>query len=326
VVPHGNGRRVFIGSQDNGTLCADDVEGQHWQDEGGAPTGGDAFIFQVAPSNPNRAYAWANDPGHFVWTNNASRAASCSAVKWTEATPRNEPAKSQLMGADYWTRHNMAVHPRDPDRVYFALSNGIGVAANAVESHPLVVHRDLPDRIRATVVHVDAEGAVYAGTEGHGVFKSTDDGANWTPWGLNDGGPAQVTAIASSAAARAPALWAATTDGLFKRDAKGGGWNRVAGAAGRVVSDVVVDPSCPSRVYVGYGFAANRGQQPGGVEFSADNGATWKSIATDAVLDRVPITFIQVDSKQPRVVYVSTYGRGFWVLDWGASLPPCRGQ
>jgi hypothetical protein len=324
VVPHGTGRRVFIGAQDNASLCADDVSGANWLDDGGAPAGGDGFIFQVAPSNPNRAYAWANDPGHFVRTDNAASAASCKAVIWTTVAPRNDPPKSQMMGADYWTHHNMAVHPRDPGRVYFALTYGIGVAVNAGEASPRVVHRDLSHGVRATVVHVDASGAVYVGTKDHGVFRSTDDGVTWAPWGLNDDGPAFVTAIAGGGG-RSATYWAATTDGLFRREARGGAWTRVTGAAGRVVSDVVVDPSCASRVYAGYGFAATQGQQPGGIEVSWDTGATWKSITAGEILDRVPITSIQVDPKQPQKVYVATYGRGFWGLDWGTKLPPCRG-
>ena len=117
VVPHGSARRVFAGAQDNASLCADDVLGRTWGADGSAPTGGDAYVFQVAPSNPNRAYAWANDPTEFVRTDNAASAASCAAVKWTTLTPRNDPPKSQLGSANYWSRHNMAVHPKNPDRV-----------------------------------------------------------------------------------------------------------------------------------------------------------------------------------------------------------------
>jgi photosystem II stability/assembly factor-like uncharacterized protein len=282
-------------------------------------------VFQVAPSDPNRAYAWANEPLQFARTSNAGSAASCDAVAWTRIQPRNVPPGKQLIGSNYWSRHDMAVHPTDPNRLYFALASGLGVAANAGGADVEVVHRDLPSRYRASVVHVDAQGAVYLGTMDHGVFRSTDDGQTWTPWGLNENSPAIVTAI-TGGVGRTPTLWMATTDGVYKRAPTDADWTRVIDAPGYTASDVEVDPACPSRVYVAYGFAATRGQHRGGIQVTSDGGATWTSITTGQIIHNVPVTAVQVDPQQPRRVYAATYGRGFWVFDWGSALPACSAR
>src|ERR1019366_5683653 len=90
-----NGRRVFVGAQDNGSLCSDTPGA--WTVTGSPPLGGDAFALQVAPSNPNRMYGWANaGDGSFVRTSNAASAASCAKVTWATIVPTPNPPDKSL--------------------------------------------------------------------------------------------------------------------------------------------------------------------------------------------------------------------------------------
>jgi hypothetical protein len=318
-------RRVFAGSQDNASLCSDSLGLSGWTSNGAPPGGGsgDIFAFAAAPSDPNRAYSWSGETTSFALTKNAASAADCAAVAWSEVTPSENPSGAQLVPPTYWSRHALAVHPANEDRVYFASLRDVGETTNASAATPLVTHHSLPNNLQPTVVYVDASGVIYLGTAGQGAYKSTDDGTTWSMWGPGTpSAPALVTAITSSGGS-APTFWLATTSGLYKGSASGASWSLSTGGGGYTVSDVTVDPSCPTRVYAAFGFAGILGQHRGGIEFSSNNGSSWNSITSGQVIHQGPVTMVQVDPSQPTTVYAATYGRGFWVYDWGAQLPPC---
>ena len=291
-----------------------------------APPGGgagDIFAFASAPSDANRAYSWSGETITFARTTNAGSAANCAAVAWSNVTPTESPSSAQLVPPTYWSYHAIAVHPTNPDRLYFAFLLDEGEATNASAPTPLVTHHSLPNNLRPTVIYIDANGAIYLGTAGQGAYKSVDDGVSWSPWGPGTTpAPALVTAITSSGGA-SPTFWIASTDGLYKGSASGGPWTLSTGGGGYTVSDVTVDPSCPTRVYAALGFAGILAEHRGGIRFSSNNGSSWTSITSGEVLHQGPVAMVQVDRSQPNAVYAATYGRGFWVYDWGAQLPAC---
>jgi hypothetical protein len=318
-------RRVFAGSQDNASLCSDSLGLSGWTSSGSPPGGGagDIFAFASAPSESNRAYSWSGETVSFARTMNAASASNCAAVAWSTITPSQKPSGAQLVPPTYWSRHALAVHPTNADRLYFAFLLDVGETTNASAATPLVTHHSLPNNLRPTVVYVDASGAIYLGTAGQGAYKSSDDGMTWSQWGPGiTPAPALVTAITSSGG---PSLtfWIATTSGLYKGSASGGPWSLSTGGGGYTVSDVTVDPSCPTRVYAAFGFAGILGEHRGGIQFSSNNGSSWSSITSGEVIHQGPVTMVQVDPSQPTTVYAATYGRGFWVYNWGSQLPAC---
>jgi photosystem II stability/assembly factor-like uncharacterized protein len=275
---------------------------------------GDYASLVFAPSDPNRAYA-RTCSNSVARTDNAVSAASCSGVAWTEVTPTaglNPPA--------LWTRAMTAVHPTNPDRVYFARARDVAVSIDA--GNTLTPSAFFPgDGAQPVSVYVDAAGTIYAGTLEHGAFTSTDDGASWTPWALNSPAPRAVMNIAYSSAAGGT-FFLATTDGLY-RLLPGGTWTQLSpGGAGYTVSDVEVDPGCPTRVYAALGFVGSLGVHRGGVLVSTDNGTTWSSITSGLTLHQAPIPDIQVDPSDSRYLYAAVYGQGAWVYDQG-STPSC---
>ncbi|MBI4702136.1 MAG: hypothetical protein HY744_13470 [Deltaproteobacteria bacterium] len=59
------------------------------------------------------------------------------------------------------------------------------------------------------------------------------------------------------------------------------------------------------------------------MRFSADNGATWRSISAGLAVHHAPVMDIVVDPVDPKRVYVATFGAGVWLYDWGNKLPAC---
>jgi hypothetical protein len=335
-------RRVFLGSQDNGSLCSDTlgVGAGAWTPDG-APAGGgsaDHFALQFAPSSPGIAYARSQSGDGYDITFVARGAPTCGLVSWETRTPVHEPTTfSSLDPPEYWSRHALAVHPLDHNRVYFALSDRIGVSHNGTAVGPTVVHQYVPapppGNAHPTALYVDTAGVIYVGTRAQGAFKciETAPGLNCVPWGLNGPSPVApelVTAITSNGATPR-VFWMATTSGLFKGTEGPGAlvsWVYSTGGGGYTVSDVEVDPRCPSRVYAALGFAFVYGQHRGGIRFSANSGSSWSSLTAGTALHQGPVTDVEVDPEDSSILYAASYGRGLWLYDWGTSLPRCDGR
>lgn len=303
-------RRAFIGSQDNGIVCTDDAGASGFSISGtfGA---GDLFSVQYAPSNPNRAYALSNEGVYR--TDDARVGCSYPYTHWVAA--------GAALSITQYARGVLTVDPVDQTRLYAALTSGVGRSTDGGVTFPL---RVLPGNVQPTAVYADAANVVYAGTLDHGIYRSSDGGDTWSAWGLNTGSPKVVMAFASSGGST-PTVWAATTSGLYRRLFAGSWTGPFVGGGGYVVSDVAVDPACPTRVYAALGFAPSRQYHRGGVQVTTDNGATWDAIAVGTGLHQGPVADIEVDALNPRYLYAASYGSGLWTYDWGATgVPTCQ--
>ena len=212
-----------------------------------------------------------------------------------------------------------AVHPSAPETVYFARLLDVAASTdggNTWTNHPL------PGGAMPVSIFVDAAGAVYSGTIDHGAYVSTDGGGTWNPFGLNTGSPRAVLNIAHSTAGGAGGtFFLATTSGLYRK-LPAGGWTLQSIDPSYVVSDVEVDPACPTRVYSAFGYAADMGQHRGGIAVSKDNGNSFSSITSGLAIHQSPIADIQVDPVDSRYLHAGIFGRGAWTYDLGAT-PSC---
>src|SRR5205823_10545278 len=134
-----------------------------------------------------------------------------------------------------------------------------------------------------------------------------------TPWGLNGGAsgtsPRAITAIAESNAPPGPrTFWMATSQGLYRKLPGAGAWIQVALTPDYAYSDVVVDPSCHTRIYAAIGYVDPISRTRGGIDVSNDNGSHWDSLTSGAMLHNVPITQVAIAPGSAGRVLASSYG------------------
>jgi len=119
------------------------------------------------------------------------------------------------------------------------------------------------------VSFLQQDGALFAGGEAHGLWKSTDGGATWqmsadglSNWTIYDIWPESQDQY------QGPAMYVATASGVFRSDDHGSTWNS-AGLGGQQITCVAFDPSDPDHAWAGLGS--------GGMRYTTDGGGTWLS-------------------------------------------------
>lgn len=153
------------------------------------------------------------------------------------------------------------------DRIFVATSGGGLYVLDDVDEPYVLSNRGLRSSNIGALFHRPADGWLWAGTWGAGVFRSTDNGRTWmsdnenlTTYHVNClvGDPRE-----------AERLYCGTTAGLFSR-AGGAGWRALPGLEGRDVRSVFIRPEV-GEVWVGLGRTGKDR-----VLLSEDHGATWK--------------------------------------------------
>src|SRR6185369_13931541 len=136
-----------------------------------------------------------------------------------------------------------------------------------------------PETGKVTVVRFDplAPNVVWAGTVGHGIFRSTDGGATWSPMnnGLYAGAIGAIVIDPNNPAHMWTGhynVWRSTDGGNHWIDSEEG----LLPGASRITS-MVVDPSHPSNLFVGTTRDASPvGMNPSaGVQKSTNGGENW---------------------------------------------------
>jgi hypothetical protein len=332
TIAQGHGtNRILVGAQDIGSACSDDLG---------------LFRFALRRTEEAAAIAWPRAGGGntvYVYSTkgtlersiNASSARNCSGVTFTYVS-----APDRFRGGQAFTGpHTLAVHPSDAQNVFLITGGQVVYSRTGGtdwQRSPLPLTTASGATVGLTAIMVDERGVVYVGTQDHGVYTCSDtalycDGSPgalaWTPFALNPGGtiapPAVITAITQSNPPPAPrTFWISTSQGVYRRRAGDTDWVAVNTTRPYPVSDVVVDPTCRTRVYTAFGYLANKARTPGGIDVSSDNGATWRSLTAGHALHNSPVTQVLVDAAEPRRVFASTFGRGAWLWVW-PSLPSC---
>jgi photosystem II stability/assembly factor-like uncharacterized protein len=147
--------------------------------------------------------------------------------------------------------------------------------------------------IRALAINPTTPATLYAGTNGAGVFKSTDSGGSWAAAGLTN---QAVRALAINPAS--PATLYAAAGGVFKSTDSGSTWIAV-GPTNVDVSALAINSSTPSTLYAG---------TSAGVFKSTDAGGTWAAANTGLTYQNVYALAINLST--PSTLYAGTDGGG----------------
>jgi photosystem II stability/assembly factor-like uncharacterized protein len=160
----------------------------------------------------------------------------------------------------------------------------------------------------------------YIGVNNGGVWKSTDAGRTWTP--IFDGQPTgsigalavapsnpDVIYVGSGEGLRRPDL--STGDGIYRSTDGGNTWIHLGLRDGQQITNILVDPHDPNRVFVavlGHPYGPNPER---GLFRSTDGGENWQKILYQD--ENTGATDLAIDPTNPQIVYA--------VL-WSSRRPP----
>ena len=160
----------------------------------------------------------------------------------------------------------------------------------------------------------------YIGVNNGGVWKTTDAGRTWVP--IFDGQPTgsigalavapsnpDIIYVGSGEGLRRPDL--STGDGIYKSTDAGTSWKRLGLRDGQQITNILIDPQDPNRVFVavlGHPYGPNSER---GVFRSTDGGATWQKILYKD--DDTGATDLAFDPKNPQTLYADM---------WSSRRPP----
>src|SRR5580704_14592878 len=160
----------------------------------------------------------------------------------------------------------------------------------------------------------------YIGVNNGGVWKTTDAGRTWFP--IFDGQPTgsigalavapsnpDIIYVGSGEGLRRPDL--STGDGIYKSTDAGSTWKHLGVSDGQQITNVIIDPQDPNRVFVavlGHPYGPNSER---GVFHSTDGGDSWQKILYQD--DDTGATDLAFDPKNPQTLYADM---------WSSRRPP----
>ena len=160
----------------------------------------------------------------------------------------------------------------------------------------------------------------YIGVNNGGVWKTTDAGRTWVPI-FDDEPTGSIGALAvapsnpdiiyvgSGEGLRRPDL--STGDGIYKSTDAGNSWKHLGLRDGQQITNVIIDPQDPNRVFVavlGHPYGPNSER---GVFRSTDGGDSWQKILYQD--DDTGATDLAFDPKNPQTLYADM---------WSSRRPP----
>lgn len=180
-------------------------------------------------------------------------------------------------------------------------------------------------RVGVLAIHPADGDAVYAGTTGGGVWRTTNGGSSWSAL-MNNELSLAIGGL-GIAASNPSVLYAATGEwtagigfpvdpvtrgvGVYRTSNGGGDWDLCAPIPSDVCSSVAVDPTNPARVFVGGGLALHR---------TRDGGRTWDIPVgrTNGVFDS-EISDVVIDPNDVDRIYIGVHRTGVFLSTDGGN-------
>ncbi|HEY9281903.1 MAG TPA: hypothetical protein VIP46_00465 [Pyrinomonadaceae bacterium] len=171
-------------------------------------------------------------------------------------------------------------------------------------------------RIGDIAVHPTDPSHYYVAVASGGVWKTTNNGATWTPVFDREGSYSIGTVVLDP---KNPlTVWVGTGennsqrsvsygDGVYRSDDGGKTWRNLGLKASEHISKIVIDPRDSNTVYVAaqgplWGPGGDRGLYK-----TTDNGKTWKRILE--ISENTGVTDVVQDPNNPDTLYASAYQR-----------------
>jgi hypothetical protein len=219
---------------------------------------------------------------------------------------------------------SVAAHPTDPSIMFIgAVGGGIWRTGNATAANPAWVQQlALNESLSIGAIEYDPTDAAHqtllAGSGSFssfgvpsalvGVFRTTNDGANWTRL---DGGGTIANQNITGVAPRGATLVISTTNGVFRSTNTGAIWTQISGVAGTGLPagasfDLAGDPTTSTRLYTNAGS--------NGIYRSNDTGGNWTKVSNatvDAALASVGNVKMSVGMSNNLYVAIVRFGQLF---------------
>ncbi|HMD13449.1 MAG TPA: hypothetical protein VKI62_02375, partial [Bacteroidota bacterium] len=150
------------------------------------------------------------------------------------------------------------------------------------------------------VVAVDGSNYVYAGTNGKGLFRSTDNG---TTWSRIDSTQSSIFSYVYALGVHGSTIWAGTYDGVVWRSTNSGtSWTSYTLDA--TFGSIITSFTFIDSVNVLVGSAVS------GVFVSSKNATTWTKVVPDTSNNGSPVNVFSMISDTHGTLYLGTYGDG----------------
>ncbi len=300
VLYAGTGRGVYYGS----------MATQSWQAQNQGLVNTNVRLLVGSPQSPDQLYAstgmdvYKTEDGGQNWF----------AVNWELVRPNilalvADPLSPDTLYAGTWYSEVYCSH--DSGHSWHMLNGGL---ARDAPIGALAVWR--PEATK------DAESpkVLYAGTNGAGVFASSDGGIEWTV--LNEGLDDLHVQVLTLAHTDEGTLYAGTNTGIYRLDLLGEvlhsnqPWQRASeGLPPDEVCSIVLDERSPDVIYA----ATVTGL--GGIYRSADGGSSWATIGQGTLPTNVKVRTLALQSPDGKqsILYAGTDGGVFRSTDGGAT-------
>ena len=304
---------VYIGTQDNAALFGPHTH----RPQDGLPDawkhvyidrwgGGDSYFTYRDPSDPNTVY-YEHQYG-FLRRKNMSTGKTVSIMP---KLPGNKPMKNAWMTPFFPSHFDGKTIYYASDHVFKSTNRGDGwqVISPNLAAGPNTVNL----RYKAITTMTEStlkQGLLFAGTDNGNLFKTMDDGKNWTP--IDEQLPRcnfrRVFSSPHDASKLFVALSGLQTDDfsayLYRSDDQGKTWRSIStGLPSARINVVLEDPLREEVLYIGNDL---------GVYVSKDGGRNWQSLSNGLPAVSVHDLFVHPKTKE---LIIGTHGRSVFSLD-----------